>query len=375
MNTAEDRVVVAGAGIAGLALARTLHQHDVTAVVLDRVAEPPRGGLALNLPGNAVRLLGLLGVGDALAHLGKPIRRREYRTAKNRLVFAVDEEAFWGDEYGSRCVRRHDLLALLRRDLPPDTIHWGRAISSVRHLPEGVAAVLADEEVERGKLLVGADGVHSAVRAAAFGNTAPRTAALSAASWRFMAPDPGIDCWIVWTDALGTFLLIPVDGGQVYGFASATRGGPVDPDPAWMRDTFARFPDPVPAVVETVLADQSSLYHSPIEEVRIPRWSDGPVVLIGDAAHATAPVWAQGAAMAIEDAVVLAELLATHDGWSRIGSEFERRRRPRITHVQTMTDRLSRAAALPGWLRNAIYPLVGPRTFRETYGPLRSAGP
>lgn len=375
MNTAADRVVVAGAGIAGLALARALQQHDLRAVVLERVAEPPRGGLALNLPGNAVRLLGLLGIGDALAQLGKPIRRREYRTAKNRLVFAVDEEAFWGEQYCSRCVRRHDLLALLRRDLPAETVHWGRVVSSIRQLPDGVAAVLANEEVETGMLLIGADGVHSAVRAAALGDTAPVAAALSAASWRFMAPDPGIDCWTVWTDALGTFLLIPVDGGQVYGFASATRGGPVDPDPAWMRNTFARFPDPVPVVVETVLSDQSSLYHSPIEEVRIPRWSDGPVVLIGDAAHATAPVWAQGAAMAVEDAVVLAELLASRNGWNSIGAEFERRRRPRITHVQTMTDRLSRGAALPGWFRNAIYPFVGPRTFRETYGPLKAAGP
>jgi 2-polyprenyl-6-methoxyphenol hydroxylase-like FAD-dependent oxidoreductase len=96
------------------------------------------------------------------------------------------------------------------------------------------------------------------------------------------------------------------------------------------------------------------------------------VVVIGDAAHATAPVWAQGAALAVEDALVLAELLATRDDWSRVGPEFEQRRRPRVTHVQAMTDRLSRAAGLPTWIRDAVLPFVGPRSYRETYGPLRT---
>lgn len=71
--------------------------------------------------------------------------------------------------------------------------------------------------------------------------------------------------------------------------------------------------------------------------------------------------------------MVLAELIATQDDWSRIGPQYERRRRPRIDHVQAMTDRLSRAAKLPGWIRNTIYPFVGPRTYRETYGPLKTA--
>jgi 2-polyprenyl-6-methoxyphenol hydroxylase-like FAD-dependent oxidoreductase len=64
-------------------------------------------------------------------------------------------------------------------------------------------------------------------------------------------------------------------------------------------------------------------------------------------------------------------LLATRDDWGRVGDEFEHRRQPRVEHVRKMTDRLSRAAGLPGWLRDAILPVLGPRTYRETYGPLR----
>ena len=96
------------------------------------------------------------------------------------------------------------------------------------------------------------------------------------------------------------------------------------------------------------------------------------VVLAGDAAHATAPVWAQGAALALEDALVLADLLADRTDWTDVGRDYEARRRPRVAHVQAMTDRLSRTARMPDWLRRRLLPLVGPRSYRATYEPLRT---
>jgi 2-polyprenyl-6-methoxyphenol hydroxylase-like FAD-dependent oxidoreductase len=94
--------------------------------------------------------------------------------------------------------------------------------------------------------------------------------------------------------------------------------------------------------------------------------------LIGDAAHATGPVWAQGAAMALEDSLALADLLASRGDWDGVGAEFEAIRRPRVAHVQSATDTMSRLAALPGPLRDAVAPVLGPRTYRKAYGPLRS---
>ncbi|HET9302649.1 MAG TPA: FAD-dependent monooxygenase, partial [Propionibacteriaceae bacterium] len=85
------------------------------------------------------------------------------------------------------------------------------------------------------------------------------------------------------------------------------KGGPVDADQQWLRLTFRDYPEPVVSAVSSVLAEPSSLYHSPVEEIRLESWHSGRIVLIGDAAHAMAPVWAQGAALAVEDALVLAE--------------------------------------------------------------------
>jgi len=175
----------------------------------------------------------------------------------------------------------------------------------------------------------------------------------------------------VWSGSEGAFLLIPVDDDEVYGYASATRGGPVAPDPSWLAETFGGYSGPVRQVLDSLRDHPAALYHSPVEEVRIPEWSRGRTVLIGDAAHATAPVWAQGAALAVEDALVLADLLATRADWSGVGAEYERLRRPRVDHVQAMTDRLSRAARVPPWLRDRLLPRLGPRTYRETFEPLK----
>jgi 2-polyprenyl-6-methoxyphenol hydroxylase-like FAD-dependent oxidoreductase len=163
-----------------------------------------------------------------------------------------------------------------------------------------------------------------------------------------------------------------MDDNEVYGFASASGGNTVDTDPEWLQTTFADYPDPVRSVVGVLRTRPEALYHSPIEEVRVPRWSKCRTALIGDAAHATAPVWAQGAALAAEDALVLARLLADAKDASTIGDEYERLRRPRVAHVQAMTDRLSRAAGLPTWLRDLLLPVVGPRSYRSTYEPLKT---
>ena len=75
--------------------------------------------------------------------------------------------------------------------------------------------------------------------------------------------------------------------------------------------------------------------------------------------------------MALEDCLVLADLLTERDDWSGVGAEFERLRRPRVAHVQAATDKMSRLAALPGRLRDMVAPILGSRAYREAYGPLR----
>jgi 2-polyprenyl-6-methoxyphenol hydroxylase-like FAD-dependent oxidoreductase len=367
-----SRVLVVGGGIAGFGLLRALSLQGVSCTLVERLPAPPGSGLGLNLPGNAVRALAALGLADEVVERGMRIRRRVYRNQAGRLLFAVDEEAFWGPVGPSVCLRRGDLLDILRTSTPEVTPRWGTPLVLAELVDEAVRVQLESGPTETYDFVVGADGVHSSVRRALRPADNLRRSLMTEASWRFTAPNPGVDCWTVWSGARGTFLLIPVDNEHVYGYASTTRGGAAGNDPQWLPRTFAGFPEPVPTTVAAVLDARDQLYYSPVEEVRCQRWSRGRLVLIGDAAHATGPVWAQGAALALEDALVLADLLAGRSDWSGVGTEFERLRRPRVGHVQAATDKMSRIAGLPARLRDLVAPLLGPRAYREAYGPLRT---
>lgn len=366
-----ESVLVVGAGVAGLALARALSLCGRSCALVERRSAPTTAeGLGLNLPGNAVVALAALGVADEILARGVRVRRREYRTASGRLLFSVDEERFWGAGRPSVCVRRREVLDVLRAGVDGDA-RWGSAVESVQTETAGARVTFASGEVESYDLVVGADGVRSRVRGAV-NDDVPRASLMSRSSWRFVVPNPGVDCWTAWSGADGTLLLIPVDREHVYGYASSTRGGTADTGAAWLDATFARFPAPARAAVGSALSGAGSLHAAPVDEVRCDRWSRGRVVLIGDSVHATGPVWAQGAALALEDALVLAQLMDLAD-WSGVGEKLRVARRARVAHVQAMTDRMSRVAGLPEPLRNVLAPVVGPRTYAATYGPLRDS--
>ncbi|GLY16770.1 monooxygenase [Kineosporia sp. NBRC 101677] len=367
----ENPVVVVGAGIAGLALVRALHRREVPAVALERREQLPSSGLAINIPGNGMTALSHLGLTDVLGETGAPIQRREYRDSRGKLLYAVDEAAFWSGRVPSRILGRPELLHALAQDLPSEAVRFGAAPEAFEQGPDGVTVQLSGGETLQGAFLVGADGVGSAVRRAFLGSEGRRTGLLAQASWRFMAPDPGVACFTVWLGRGRSFLAIPAGEGQVYCFASGVGGASVAADESWLQESFEDFPAPVRSILEHVRSGGIKLHHSPIEEVRIPAWHQGRVALIGDAAHATAPVWAQGAALAVEDALVLAELLDQEKDWAGVGAAYDQRRRARVEHVQRMTDRGSRAAGLPDWLRGLVLPRVGPSAYRSTFTELR----
>ncbi|NDW05005.1 FAD-dependent monooxygenase [Jiella sp. 40Bstr34] len=364
-------VLIAGAGISGLALARALYRLGINALVLEQLTNDGDAGLAINLPGNAIAALAQLGRGDAIGSYGRPVERREYRSARDRLLFAVDEKQFWGDAITPRCVRRGDLTALLASEFPTERVRRGVKIVAVEGEMGDIAVRTKDGAEFRGKVLVGADGVHSTVRGLRFESGSPASARLASASWRFMAPNPDVDAWTVWADAHATALLIPVGPDEVYGWAAATGKQHPRTDLSDLRHLLDSFPDAVRTSVDWALSEEGRMHYSPLEEVRLPKWSRNGSILIGDAAHATAPVWAQGAALGMEDAIVLAGLLASRPDWSDVGEHFERLRRDRVEHVQTMTDRMAKAARLPVALRQVLMPFLGPRSYRATFEPLK----
>jgi 2-polyprenyl-6-methoxyphenol hydroxylase-like FAD-dependent oxidoreductase len=112
------------------------------------------------------------------------------------------------------------------------------------------------------------------------------------------------------------------------------------------------------------------VHRSTIEEVALDSWVRGRVVLVGDAAHATSPNMAEGAAMALEDALVLAECLRRFEAIPVALSAFEARRRPRTDWVRAQTHRRDRTRYLSTPIRTAVLRAFGRRIFRSNYRPL-----
>ena len=361
--------VVIGGGLAGLAVTRQLHKAGIDVVTLERRAAFANEGFAINLPGNAIAALEEMGLGERIATMGRPTKRREYRDHRGRILFEIDEDAFWGQACRPRCVKRNELMDMLRDGLPDTVFRMSSQVEGIAADASGVSVTTADEHAYTGRIVIGADGVHSRTRALVFPDAATRAAMLSPSSWRFLAPDPGIDCWTVWAGPSGLFLLIPLGNGEVYGWASSDS----DASPG-LAHVFRQFPSEVRQTAAFLDAHPDSIHHSPLEEVRIPAWGNERVVLIGDAAHATAPVWAQGGALAFEDANALSAILASRTNWSQAAARFEAARRERVAHVQAMTDKMSKAARLPAAIRNLLLPFVGPKNYRATYAPLRPQG-
>jgi FAD-dependent urate hydroxylase len=168
-----------------------------------------------------------------------------------------------------------------------------------------------------------------------------------------------------------SFLALPIGDGRLYCYADElpARGQAPSPpaDPvARVREAFGGYGGPVPAILDRLEKMQADV----LEEVTVPSWVQGPVVLIGDAAHAAAPNMAQGAAMAMEDAVALTEELSRARTPAQALSGYEARRRPRTRWVLEQTHRRDRARYLPGPVRDMLLRWRGEAMFRGNHGPL-----
>jgi FAD-dependent urate hydroxylase len=365
------RVLVVGAGIAGLAATRTLRAWGAAVDVVERAAGPDEDGFGIYLPGNAARALDALGLGAAVAERAVRIGRQRVSDHRGRLLFDIDVARLWADVGPCLALHRADLREVLLDGVAPAPIRWGMSVRSIEPSSassDQVLVTLNDATIDGYDLVVGADGVRSTVRRLVFGETGdaaggPRPVGQYAR--RFLAKWP--DAAPVWSVMLGpgaTFLSIPIGGGLAYCYCDT---GLQVPQEVPVRDVLRDFAEPVPTLLA---AAEGTPHGAVVEEVAVQPWSRDMVVLIGDAAHATSPNMAEGAAMAFEDAIVLAESLSEAATIRAALIAYEDRRRPRTGWVAAQTHRRDRMRGLAPPLRNVVLRRYGARIFRANYRPL-----
>jgi salicylate hydroxylase len=370
-------VLISGGGIGGLTAALAFQKlgHQVT--VLEQSAELDEVGAGLQLSPNGMRVFEALGVSARVEKDAFRPRSQELRFGKGgQRILSIPlrdaSRARWGGEYLH--VHRADLVEALSgalRDRQGEAIHLGQRVVSYVQDADKVHAHLESGVVISGDLLVGADGIHSTLRDQMIGPDKPQYTGHVA--WRAVVPvselgdDAPPESACVWVGAKRHAVTYRLRRGSLANLVAVVESRE-PPSESWtatgsreeaLRD-FARWTP----VVRSILEKASSLNRWALyDRAPLTRWSDGRVVLLGDACHPMLPFLAQGAVMAIEDAYVLARLVSTAADIPAALRAYEASRKPRTTRVQA------------GARRNAVLFHRGdPLSQLATYGPIWLAG-
>jgi FAD-dependent urate hydroxylase len=341
------RILVAGAGIGGLAAARALLADGHEVVVYERADRLRTGGAAVTLWSNGTGVLRDLGV--SLDDTGNRIDRLEQRGFDGRVLARIDvsrSAAHYGQS--NVCLPRRRLLERLAAGLPPDVVRFGRECTGASasgasdrgasDSDDGAALTFADGPADEGDLVIGADGRGSLVRDAVWGGD-PATPG-GWATWQGVS-EIAIDV------TSGTTGLMVVGPAGSAGFMPCGDGLlqwwfdvrliPDEPMPAspvaMLRERFSHWADPVPTVLDAV-SDADAGYFPHVRQAVPGTWGKGAVTLVGDAAHSMPPTRAQGANQALEDAWLLAQTLRkSASSVPEALRRYERARAPKAGYV------------------------------------------
>lgn len=361
-------VVVAGAGIGGLTLAIALRRRGARVRVFERANHLGAVGAGIGLPANGVKALQTLGLGESVTRAGMVVGRAAILDARGRPLGAEVDLTDVYLKMGASLVALHRarLHALLVDALGSGVVTTGAQVVSFEQSADFVHVALMTGERVEARLLVGADGLHSNVRAQLVGNEPPVYSGYT--SWRGVTPANAVTVPARTTESWGRgerFGIVPIGSGEIYWFAVADAP-PNGRDADVRRELMARFAswhEPVAAIIEATPAERimrTDIYdRTPIE-----RWHAGRVVLLGDAAHPMTPNLGQGAGQAIEDAVVLDECLAQATTIEEALTHYEQRRVARANGIVRASRQFGAIAQwsnpIAAWIRDRVMSLTPP---------------
>lgn len=318
---AVSSVLVVGAGTAGAATAAFLAREGIAVDLVEIRDEATALGSGITLQGNALRVLKQLGVLDAVRAAGYPFDRFTMRAPDEQcsLLAELPEPRSGGPDVPAVVgMFRPDLARILVAGAGQAgaTIRFGTACTSLEPAAGGVGVTFTDGWAGRYDLVIGADGIRSSIRRLLGITAGPRPTGLG--TWRILCPRPGAVARteLYFGGPARTAGYTPTGAQSMYAFLVVPADGNPGLTPAQqlarIRGLLSAYHGPWDQIRASV-TDADQVHYTQIEtQILEAPWNRGRVVLIGDAAHACPPTLAQGAAVALEDAAVLSELLIAH---------------------------------------------------------------
>lgn len=329
-STDESNILIVGGGLAGLALATYLRRQGREPLLVEQASDWRGGGYGIGLWSDGLAVLDELGRLDtAREHAADP-DGFDIRASDGDLLTRTTLPP---EQTLLLAIHRADLHAALRADVPTDWIRMDTSPERIDERPDEVVVTFDDGTTETFNLVVGADGVHSTIREQCFTDWTKREYDTYVWSlWADQDVDVGSDMVSVWGPGSEGFV---VRVGDRVGFNLAARldTPPEPPAREELRRQAERIGWQLPALLEGTDNDP---YFDRVRDVTCERWHTDRIVLIGDAAHAVHPISGMGASLALQDARVLTQELATGlpDDVSGALGRFEDRRRGDAARVR-----------------------------------------
>ena len=380
---AQNPFLVAGGGIGGLAAALSLANAGKPVVVLERAAELGEIGAGIQIAPNAFHSFDALGVGDearACAVYVDKLRLMDAVGGEEICHIPLDEpfRDYFGNPYA--VVHRADLHGVLLsacRSSDLIDLRTEHRVMAYRQDGNTATAILQDREPITGTALIGADGLNSDIRAQLIDDGLPRvsghTTYRSVIPTERMPEDLRWNAATLWAGPKCHIVHYPLKGWKVFNLVvtyhndveEAVAGKPVSKDE--VREGFEHIHPRAQQIIEHgedwklwVLCDRD-----PVEN-----WVDGRVTLLGDAAHPMLQYFAQGACMALEDAVCLGHMVGTHDDLETALEKYRAQRFVRTARVQLgsrlIGDHIYHPSGGRAALRNAVMSAKSPEQWFET---------
>jgi 6-hydroxynicotinate 3-monooxygenase len=349
------RIAIVGAGLAGLTAAGLLQKQGCQVSVFEQAPSFWRIGSGIILGASTAKVMRRLGVEDAMVGAGiKPdaFVSRDVVTGDtlNELVFDEEAEARFGGPFVN--IHRADLHQILVSVLKPGTIRFDHALAGLIHVGDAVKLSFVNGASIEADIVIGADGIRSIVRDAIQGKEPPRYIGKVALRAVFTAEKiaglPMRDCTKWWGDdrhLLAYYMSDRRDECYIMGAVPSDYWQEDTPPRDGTRDDFLEgFPNAHPDLLGLMLAAEKVQLLPICDRVRNDTWSDGRIVLAGDACHAVRPFMAAGGSMAIEDGAILARAIAISQSPEQAFRLYETMRIGRVGEVQ-------RISAENSWLK------------------------
>lgn len=347
-SNSKPSVIIVGAGLGGLTAGLALLRRGFQVRILEQAAVLRELGAGIQLSANANRVLFNLGLGDALTNIASTAagkRIRLWSSGQTWPLFDLGGQSVARYGYPYMTIYRADLHGVLVdgvRAANPDAIELNAKVQSVNQDGSGVTVTLADGSTRRADVLIGADGVHSNVRAALFGKDDAKFSGTMA--WRGVIPQEKLPAHlrepyaVNWVGPGAHVIHYPLRRGELVNFVgilerddwqveSWTQRGSVD---ECLAD-FKGWHEDVQTLIHAL--DEPFKWALMLREP-LPQWTVDRITLLGDACHPTLPMLASGAAMAIEDGYILARCLdEIEEGPQQALPRYEALRKERTTRV------------------------------------------